>query len=73
MKFKNDFPKNIEYILNKYNNVYFGGKMKKQTGYEFECWDEFAVHDTVARFKTKTASEMARKINALVIKLNKKQ
>ena len=72
MKFKNDFPKNYEWILNKFNNILLGKKLKKQTGYEFECWDEFAVHDTIARFKTKTASEMAKKINALVKKLNKK-
>ena len=68
MKFKNDFPKNYEWILNRFNHVYFRGKDKKQTGYEFEMWDESDINTTIAHFRTKTASEMAKKINKFLTK-----
>lgn len=63
MEFNINFPKDLEWILNKY--------LQSKTPYEFECWYINEPEKTIAQFKTKTASEMSKKINQLVKKLNK--
>lgn len=62
MKFKNDFPKNYEWIMNKY--------IEKEVYYEFECWEHGFPDKTIYRAKTKTASALAKKIDKFVKKLN---
>lgn len=64
MKFKNDFPKNFEWILNKYI-----GDSKKDFGkpkYQFECWKHGNPEETIFKAEEKTASALAKKINKFI-------
>ena len=63
MKFKNDFPANIEYILNKYLDE----KTSKPT-YQFECWEHHFPSKTIFKAKDKTALGLAKKINKFLTK-----
>jgi hypothetical protein len=69
MKFKNDFPKNYEWILNKYLEDSRISKNYGKPTYEFECWIFGNPAETIFKAKDKTASGLAKKINKFLLKL----
>ena len=58
MKFNNDFPKNVDWILNKFtdNNLAM---------YEFEYWEQHDITNS-NKLQARTASGLAKKINKLL-------
>jgi len=65
------FSKKYEWILNRYNNIPIGKKTKSEWGFEFDIWEVGNPLKSIAYLKTKTASEMDRKIESLSNKLPK--
>ena len=59
-----DFPKNTEWILNRRIET-----KTKKAYYEFEIW-EGRADNTIAYLRNPNAAQMAKKIKALVKKLN---
>jgi hypothetical protein len=66
-----NFSKKYEWILNRYNSILIGKKLKEQWGYEFEIWEVGFPDQPITHFRTKTAFEMNKKINSLAKKLSK--
>jgi len=64
MNFDNNFPKDTEWILNKFID-------KDKPVYEFDIWKHGKADKSIARFKDKTALGLIKKIKKLTIKLNK--
>jgi len=56
MKFKNDFPSNIEWTVSKINHP-------KWDIYDFECWEQGSPSRVIKHLKADTANALAHKIN----------
>ena len=66
MKFKNDFPKDTEWIMN-----FYIGDDKKDFGkpkYQFVCWKHGSPDKTLFKAETRTASALAKKIDKFLAK-----
>lgn len=68
MKFQNNFPKNYEFILNKYLEDSRRSKNYGKPIYQFECWKFGNPSKTIFKAEEKTASALAKKINKFMVK-----
>ena len=68
-----NFPKNTEWMLSHLQNEYFGpdSKKKEKDLYDFDMWHTEDPAKSIARYRTKTAKQMAKKIKILVKRLKK--
>ena len=67
-----NFDKKYEWMLSKMNNEYIKCSAKKTEPevYEFDIWVAGEADKSIARYRTKTAGQLAKKIVRLVKKLN---